>query len=127
MLISTIQLGSTVDYAILLSTRYKQERIGGKKKRDAIEEAARTSIPSIIVSALGFFTATVGVAVYSDIAIISTVCGLMARGAVISMFTVIFLLPSLLMASDKLICRTTAGMKESVNGHSPVNGDAATC
>jgi predicted RND superfamily exporter protein len=127
VLISTIQLGSTVDYAILLSTRYKQERIGGKKKRDAIEEAARTSIPSIIVSALGFFTATVGVAVYSDIAIISTVCGLMARGAVISMFTVIFLLPSLLMASDKLICRTTAGMKESVNGHSPVNGDAATC
>ena len=127
VLISTIQLGSTVDYAILLSTRYKQERIGGKKKRDAIEEAARTSIPSIIVSALGFFTATVGVAVYSDIAIISTVCGLMSRGAVISMFTVIFLLPSLLMASDKLICRTTAGMKESVNGHSPVNGDAATC
>lgn len=127
VLISTIQLGSTVDYAILLSTRYKQERIGGKKKRYAIEEAARTSIPSIIVSALGFFTATVGVAVYSNIAIISTVCGLMARGAVISMFTVIFLLPSLLMASDKLICRTTAGMKESVNGHSPVNGDAATC
>ena len=127
VLISTIQLGSTVDYAILLSTRYKQERIGGKAKRAAVEEAARTSIPSIVVSALGFFTATVGVAVYSDIAIISTVCGLMARGAVISMFTVIFLLPSLLMASDKLICRTTAGMKESVNGHSPVNGDAATC
>ena len=127
VLISTIQLGSTVDYAILLSTRYKQERIGGKKKRDAIEEAARTSIPSIIVSALGFFTATVGVAVYSDIAIISTVCGLMARGAVISMFTVIFLLPSLLMASDKLICRTTVGMKESINEHSPVNGDAAIC
>ena len=127
VLISTIQLGSTVVYAILLSTRYKQERIGGKAKRAAVEEAARTSIPSIVVSALGFFTATVGVAVYSDIAIISTVCGLMARGAVISMFTVIFLLPSLLMASDKLICRTTAGMKESVNGHSPVNGDAATC
>jgi hypothetical protein len=127
VLISTIQLGSTVDYAILLSTRYKQERIGGRKKRDAIEEAAHTSIPSIIVSALGFFTATVGVAVYSDIAIISTVCGLMARGAVISMFTVIFLLPSLLMASDKLICRTTVGMKESINEHSPVNGDAAIC
>ena len=68
-----------------------------------------------------------GVAVYSDIAIISTVCGLMARGAVISMFTVIFLLPSLLMASDKLICRTTVGMKESINEHSPVNGDAAIC
>jgi predicted RND superfamily exporter protein len=127
VLISTIQLGSTVDYAILLSTRYKQERIGGKAKRAAVEEAARTSIPSIVVSALGVFTATVGVAVYSDIAIISTVCGLMARGAMISMFTVIFLLPSLLMALDKLICKTTAGMKESVNGHSPVNGDAATC
>lgn len=127
VLISTIQLGSTVDYAILLSTRYKQERIGGKAKRAAVEEAARTSIPSIVVSALGFFTATVGVAVYSDIAIISTVCGLMARGAMISMFTVIFLLPSLLMALDKLICKTTAGMKEQAKEHSQAHGNAAAC
>lgn len=127
VLISTIQLGSTVDYAILLSTRYKQERIGGKAKRAAVEEAARTSIPSIVVSALGFFTATVGVAVYSDIAIISTVCGLMARGAMISMFTVIFLLPSLLMALDKLICKTTAGMKEQAKEHSRTHGNAAAC
>ena len=125
VLISTIQLGSTVDYAILLSTRYKEERLGGRAKRDAIEEAARTSIPSIIVSALGFFTATVGVAVYSDIAIISTVCGLMARGAMISMFTVILLLPSLLMAFDKLICRTTVGMNRLIDENSHGYGDAA--
>lgn len=111
VLISTIQLGSTVDYAILFSTRYKEERIGGRGKRESVEIAASTSIPSIIVSALGFFTATIGVAVYSDIAIISTVCGLMARGAMISMFTVVFLLPSLLMALDKVICVTTLGMR----------------
>ena len=127
VLVSTIQLGSTVDYAILLSTRYKEERIGGREKRAAVEMAARTSIPSIIVSALGFFTATVGVAVYSDIAIISTVCGLMARGALISMFTVIFLLPSLLMAFDKLICRTTAGMKEPAKGHLKTHENVAGC
>lgn len=110
VIISTIQLGSTVDYAILLSTRYKEERSSGKAKREAIEEAARTSIPSVIVSAVGFFTATIGVAFYSDIAIISTVCGLMARGAFISMLTVIFLCPSLLMAFDGVICRTTKGL-----------------
>lgn len=110
--ISTIQLGSTVDYAILLSTRYKEERMAGKEKRAAIETAVSSSIPSIIVSAVGFFTATIGVALYSDIAIIGTVCGLMARGAIISMFTVILLLPSLLMAFDKAICKTTSGMRQ---------------
>ncbi|MBR4089484.1 MAG: MMPL family transporter [Mogibacterium sp.] len=110
--ISTIQLGSTVDYAILLSTRYKEERVAGRQKREAIEIAVSSSIPSIIVSAVGFFTATIGVALYSDIAIIGTVCGLMARGAIISMFTVILLLPSLLMAFDKAICKTTIGMRQ---------------
>lgn len=108
--ISTIQLGSTVDYAILMSTRYKTERLKGLEKRTAIIEAAAASIPSIIVSALGFFTATIGVAIYSNVGIISVMCSLMARGAIISMFTVILVLPSLLMLLDGVICRTTKGM-----------------
>ena len=112
--ISTIQLGSTVDYAILLSTRYKEERTAGNEKRAAVETAVSSTIPSIIVSAVGFFTATIGVAFYSDVAIIGTVCGLMARGAIISMLTVILLLPSLLMAFDKAICKTTSGMRQIV-------------
>lgn len=110
--ISTIQLGSTVDYAILMSTRYKGERMTGKTKRDAVMTAAATSIPSIIVSALGFFTATIGVALYSNIGIISTLCTMMARGAIISMLTVILILPSFLMAFDKLICKTTSGLRD---------------
>ena len=110
--ISTIQLGSTVDYAILMSTRYKQERMTGKAKRTAIEIAASTSIPSILVSAIGFFAATFGVSIYSNIGIISTLCQMMARGAIISMLSVILVLPSLLMALDGLICRTTKGLKE---------------
>lgn len=108
--ISTIQLGSTVDYAILMSTRYKTERLKGLEKRTAIIEAAATSIPSIIVSALGFFTATIGVAIYSNVGIISVMCRLMARGAIISMLTVILVLPSLLMLLDGVICKTTKGM-----------------
>ena len=108
--ISTIQLGSTVDYAILMSTRYKTERLRGLEKRTAIIEAAAASIPSIIVSALGFFTATIGVAIYSNVGIISVMCSLMARGAIISMLTVILVLPSLLMLLDGMICKTTKGM-----------------
>ncbi len=108
--ISTIQLGSTVDYAILMSTRYKTERLKGLEKRTAIIEAVAASIPSIIVSALGFFTATIGVAIYSNVGIISVMCSLMARGAIISMLTVILVLPSLLMLLDGVICRTTKGM-----------------
>ena len=87
--------------------------MSGMDRREAVETATRASIPSIIVSALGFFTATIGVSIYSNIAIISTFCTLMARGAIISMLTVIFLLPSLLMALDKLICRTTAGLRNA--------------
>lgn len=112
--ISTIQLGSTVDYAILMSTRYKTERMRGLKKHPAIIEATAASIPSIIVSAMGFFTATIGVAIYSNIEIISIMCSLMARGAIISMLTVILVLPSFLMMFDGLICRTTQGMKQLV-------------
>lgn len=109
--ITTIQLGSTVDYAILLSTRYKTERMGGLGKRAAIDVAVQNSIPSILVSALGFFVSTFGVSVYSNISLISLMCSLMARGAIISMITVIFLLPSMLMAFDRIICKTTRGMK----------------
>ncbi len=110
--ISTIQLGSTVDYAILMSTRYKTERMAGKAKRDAMEIAVATSIPSIIVSAIGFFSATFGVGMYSDIGMVSTLCNMMARGAIISMITVIIALPSFLMVFDGLITRTTSGLKE---------------
>lgn len=108
--ISTIQLGATVDYAILMTTRYKTERIGGKSKRDSVVEALSTSIPSIIVSGLGLFAATFGVAVYSDIDIISSMCMLMARGAIVSMICVILILPAMLMLFDKIICKTTLGM-----------------
>ena len=115
--ISTIQLGATVDYAILMTTRYKAERIAGKAKREAVTIALSTSIPSIIVSGFGLFAATFGVAVYSDIDIISSMCMLMARGAVISMFCVILFLPALLMLCDKLICATTWKMKRSVRNN----------
>lgn len=110
--ISTIQLGATVDYAILMTTRYKAERISGKDKRTSVTTALATSIPSIIVSGMGLFAATFGVAIYSDIDIISSMCMLMARGAVISMLCVIFILPTLLMLFDKLICATTLGMSK---------------
>jgi predicted RND superfamily exporter protein len=108
--ISTIQLGATVDYAILMTTRYKEERINGKEKRGAVTTALATSVPSIIVSGLGLFAATFGVALYSDIDIISSICMLMARGAIVSMLSVIFILPALLMVFDKIICATTIGM-----------------
>jgi predicted RND superfamily exporter protein len=108
--ISTIQLGATVDYAILMTTRYKEERVNGKEKRGAVTTALATSVPSIIVSGLGLFAATFGVALYSDIDIISSMCMLMARGAIVSMLAVIFILPALLMVFDKIICATTIGM-----------------
>ncbi|MBQ1850524.1 MAG: MMPL family transporter, partial [Lachnospiraceae bacterium] len=109
--ISTIQLGATVDYAILMTTRYKAERIAGNTKRDSVFTALHASIPSILVSGMGLFAATFGVAIYSDIDIISSMCMLMARGAVISVLLVIFTLPALLMAFDRIICDTTVGMR----------------
>ncbi len=110
IVIGTIQLGATVDYAILMTTRYKKERGLGKGKREAIQIALSTSISSVIVSALGFFAATFGVGLYSDIDMISALCTLMARGAIVSMFVVIFVLPSMLMVFDKVICATTKEM-----------------
>jgi hypothetical protein len=108
--ISTIELGATVDYAILMTTRYKSERIGGAGKKTAIWTALYNSIPSILVSGCGLFAATFGVACYSDIEIISSMCMLMARGAIISMLLVIFILPAMFMLLDAVICRTTVGM-----------------
>lgn len=113
--ISTIQLGATVDYAILMTTRYKAGRMSGLGKKDAVSAALSSSIASIIVSGMGLFAATFGVAVYSDIDIISSMCMLMARGAVISMLCVIFILPALLMLLDKVIIHTTLGMKQKQN------------
>ena len=109
--ISTIQLGATVDYAILMTTRYKSERIGGNDKREAVKTALTASIPSIIVSGMGLFAATFGVAIYSDVDIISSMCMLMARGALISVLMVIFALPALLLLCDPIICKTTADMR----------------
>lgn len=111
--ISTIQLGATVDYAILMTTRFRQERRGGAPVFEALKTALSTSIPSIIVSGTGLFAATFGVAVYSDIDMISSMCMLMARGALISVVCVIFFLPALLRVFDKLIEKTTKGMKPS--------------
>ena len=111
IVIGTIQLGATVDYAILMTTRYKSERLGGADKAQAVSVACQTSVKSIMVSALSFFAATFGVGLYSNIDMISSLCTLMARGALISMASVIFILPSMLMVFDALIRRTTWGMK----------------
>ena len=111
--ISTIQLGATVDYAILMTTRYKEERMGGRDKRKSVGIALASSIPSVIVSGMGLFAATFGVAVYSNIDIISSMCMLMARGAVVSMLSVVLILPALLLLCDGLICVTTAGMSRT--------------
>ena len=109
--ISTIQLGATVDYAILMTTRYKAERVGGSAKREAVTTALGASTPSILVSGLGLFAATFGVALYSDMDIIRSMCMLMARGALVSMGSVLLFLPALLMLLDKVVCKTTLGMK----------------
>ena len=109
--ISTIQLGATVDYAILMTTRYKQERYEGRDKREAVTNALKVSIPSIIVSAMGLFSSTFGVALYSDVDIISSLCDLMARGAIVSMFAVILFLPAMFMLFDKMICVTSIGFR----------------
>ena len=109
--ISTIQLGATVDYAILMTTRYKAERAAGRDKREAVGIALQTSAPSVLVSGFGLFAATFGVAVYSNIDIVSSMCMLMARGALISVVLVLLMLPALLILCDGIVCRTTRGMK----------------
>ena len=114
--ISTIQLGATVDYAILMTTRYKQERAAGKDKREAVTIALSTSIPSIVTSGFGLFAATFGVAVYSNIDIVSSMCMLMARGALVSVVSVVFILPAMLMLLDAVVRHTTLDMKKKTTG-----------
>lgn len=109
IVIGTIQLGATVDYAILMTTRYKRERSMGASKYDAVTIAHQASAQSIIVSALSFFAATIGVGLYSNIDMISSLCILMARGAIISMVVVVFVLPSMFMVFDKAIVKTSGG------------------
>ncbi|MBR1693198.1 MAG: MMPL family transporter, partial [Lachnospiraceae bacterium] len=116
IVIGTIQLGATVDYAILMTNRYKTERLAGADKKEAVFTAHQTSIQSIFVSALSFFAATIGVGVYSNIDMISSLCTLMSRGAIISMIVVLTVLPAMLMLFDKLICVTTWGMREKKTG-----------
>ena len=115
IVIGTIQLGATIDYAILITTKYKTARIEGKDKHQAIDEALGTSIQSIIVSALCFFGATFGVGMYSKIEMIGSLCSLMARGAIISMVTVLTVLPAFLIVFDKIICKTTVNMRRLSN------------
>lgn len=115
IVIGTIQLGSTVDYAILMTGRYETERCSGKSKKEAIAIAHRTSMKSIMVSAISFFAATFGVGLYSDIDMISALCNLMARGALISMVVVLCVLPSMFMLLDGVICKTSKNFKEALH------------
>lgn len=109
IVIGTIQLGATVDYAILMTTKYRKARYNGAEKQEAITSALGASMQSVIVSALSFFAATFGVGLYSNVDMIASLCSLMARGAIISMFVVIFILPSMFMIFDKIICKTSKG------------------
>lgn len=111
IVVGTIQLGATIDYAILMSTTYLDSRLKINNKFIAIKETLEKCVPSIIVSAMCFFAATFGVAAYSQIDMIGSICNLLSRGAIISMIVVTLLLPSLLIVFDKLIMNTTKGMK----------------
>ena len=115
IVIGTIQLGATIDYAILITTKYITGRKEGLDKKEAISNALGTSIGSIVVSGLCFFGATFGVGAYSKIEMIGSLCTLMSRGAIVSMICVIALLPAFLMIFDKLICKTTIGMRKINN------------
>ena len=117
IVIGTIQLGATVDYAILMTNRYLAERKSGQGKRDAVRIALETSAKSIMVSALGFFAATFGVGLYSEVDLISALCSLMARGALISMAVVLLILPSALYVFDRPILATTYGAKRAMRAH----------
>lgn len=124
VVIGTIQLGATVDYAILMTTRYKKERRNGATKKDATYIALDTSMMSVVGSALSFFSATIGVALYSDIDMISAICMMLSRGAIISMFVVLCILPSMYMIFDKVICYTSIGFlpkKTKNNNNTAIN------
>jgi len=111
IVIGTIQLGATVDYAILLTSRFREEIRNGYEKKEAMRIAVQESAKSIVTSGLTFFGATGGVALVSDMALIKSLCFLMARGAIISMMVIIFVLPALLLVSEGIINKTTKGWK----------------
>ena len=115
IVIGTIQLGATVDYAILMTNKYKKARYQGADKQEAISSALNSSLQSVFVSALSFFAATFGVGLYSSIDMISSLCVLLARGAIISLLVVAFILPAMFMVFDKLICSTSAGFRNKEN------------
>ena len=115
IVIGTIQLGATVDYAIVYTSRYLKERRNGKNKLEAVRIAHKSNMLSIITSALSLFAATYGVACYSQVDMIGSICTLLARGAVISMIVVLTLLPTMFLIFDKVICKTTGGMKHIDN------------
>lgn len=126
IVIGTIQLGATVDYAILMTNKYKKARYQGKGRQEAVSCALNSSLQSVFVSALSFFAATFGVGLYSSIDMISALCVLLARGAVISLFVVAFILPAMFMVFDKIICKTSAGFldkEKKVKAESAVIGN----
>ena len=112
IVIGTVQLGATVDYAILMTSRYQVERASGKSKKEAVATAHESSMKSILVSGCSFFAATFGVGLYSEIDMISALCTLLARGALVSMFVVILVLPSILLIFDKVIVHTSIGFRK---------------
>lgn len=111
IVIGTIQLGATVDYAILMTSRYEKERGGGKTKAEAIRIAHQSSLRPVMVSAFSFFASTVGVSIYSQIDMIGSLCLLMSRGALISMCAVLLFLPSMFWIFDGIICKTSKGFR----------------
>lgn len=113
IVIGTIQLGATIDYAILITSKYIAKKKEGLNKKDAIDYALGTSISSIFTSGLCFFAATIGVGLFSKIEIISSICILLARGAIISMFAVTFILPSFLLVFDKVVSKTTIALRKN--------------
>ena len=115
IVIGTIQLGATVDYAILMTNKYKRERSRGAEKKEAVTAAVNGSIQSVAVSALSFFAATFGVGLYSSIDMISALCMLLARGAVISLFVVAFVLPAMFLLFDQWIVKTSIGFQSKQN------------
>lgn len=115
IVIGTIQLGATVDYAILMTNKYKKARYQGESKQDAVSYALNSSLQSVFVSALSFFAATFGVGLYSSIDMISALCVLLARGAIISLLVVAFILPAMFMVFDRLICKTSVGFLNKEN------------
>lgn len=117
IVIGTIQLGATVDYAILMTNKYKKARHNGASKKESISTALNSSLQSVFVSALSFFAATFGVGLYSSIDMISSLCSLLARGAIVSLFVVAFILPAMFMVFDKVIINTSAGFKPEINGN----------